>query len=291
MVDAYTGEILGIWIGFKAPSRKACAMVIRDCTRRHGRLPEMIVVDGGKEFDSAHFRLMLAELGIDRAERPPEDPRFGKEVERAFGAFKERFLRGMPGYGIGNAKARQVSAAFKASKRASLTPETLLECFEKFIFHGYNNIPKGDSLHTPSEQRIEVMRKLKCCGRSVEWDFKLLLVTSIAAPHEKYTLWPGRGVHVFDSWYCSDRLLAFRGNKKQIEVRLEPYDRSVVYVNAGAEWFPCFSQEYATNRSSDSDAVLMRTSASHDLRELINEIRLESDRRIAEIVNDQLQKA
>jgi len=33
----------------------------------------------------------------------------------------------------------------------------------------------------------------------------------------------------------------------------------------------------------------MRTTASHDLRELINEIRLETDRRVAEIVSDQLQ--
>lgn len=289
MVDAYTGEFLGIWIGFKAPSRKACAMVIRDCARRHGRLPEMIVVDGGKEFDSAHFHLMLAALEIDRTERPPEDPRFGKEVERAFGAFKDRFLRGLPGYGIGIPKARQVSAAFKATKRAALTPETLLECFEKFIFQGYNTIPKGDEIHTPTELRIAAMQRLSCCGKVTAWDYKLLLVTSIESPAEGYTLWPGRGVHVYDRWYCSDRLLEFRGQKKEIEVRLEPFDRSVVYVHAGGEWFPCYSQEYVTNRASDPETVLMRTTASHDLRELINEIRLETDRRVAEIVSDQLQ--
>jgi putative transposase len=27
-------------------------MIVRECVRRHGRLPQILVLDGGKEFDS-----------------------------------------------------------------------------------------------------------------------------------------------------------------------------------------------------------------------------------------------
>jgi hypothetical protein len=42
-----------------APSRESCAMVVRDCVSRHRKLPEVLVVDGGGEFDSVHFTTLL----------------------------------------------------------------------------------------------------------------------------------------------------------------------------------------------------------------------------------------
>jgi putative transposase len=288
MVDAYTGEFLGIWMGFSAPSRKQCAMVIRDCVRRHGRVPAMIIVDGGAEFGSAHAHVMAAALKYDRCERPPEDPRFGVEVERAFGAFKERFLRGLPGFGVGTGNARQVSAALKPERRATLTPEALFECLERFIFNGYNRTPRREKLRSPVDLRLEAIRRLPCCGRVAEWGLDVLTATSIEAPAARYTLWPGRGVHILDRWYCSERLLAYRGKKQDIEVRLEPYDRSVVYVNISGTWSACYSQEYARNRAADPETVLVQTTLTHDLRELAAEIRLETDARLAELVQGSL---
>ena len=34
--------------------------VLRECVRRHGRLPQIAVVDGGKEFESLYFETLLA---------------------------------------------------------------------------------------------------------------------------------------------------------------------------------------------------------------------------------------
>jgi putative transposase len=52
MVDAYSGEVLANWLSYKSPSRESCAMVVRDCVSRHRKLPEVLVVDGGGEFDT-----------------------------------------------------------------------------------------------------------------------------------------------------------------------------------------------------------------------------------------------
>lgn len=134
LVDAYSGEVLGLWLSFRAPCRQSCAMVIRDCVRRHGRLPEIIVVDGGPEFRSVHFTTMLATLGVTRVDRPPEDPRFGKEVERLFGSFKERFFRGLPGFIPGIANDRKTSGSHNASQRARLTFHDLIDALEAYAY-------------------------------------------------------------------------------------------------------------------------------------------------------------
>lgn len=284
MVDAFTGEILAIWIGFSPPSRKACTLVIRDCVRRHGRLPEMVITDGGPDFRSAHFSVMLAILNVTRAERPPEDPRFGKEVERAFGAFKERFLRGLPGFGIGIAKSRKLSAGFKAGARAKFSPVDLLECFEAFIFHGYNTVPRGDATTAPIDLRIGGLQSLPCCGRPTAWNLKFLVASSIEAPESAYKLWPGRGVEVYEQWYWSDRLLAYFGTKREIALRIEPFDDSVIYACVDGRWFACYSTKRKVNSATMRELVLTETTVRYDFRALIAQLKRETDMRIAELI-------
>jgi putative transposase len=53
MTDAYSRRFLAIYLAFDPPSYRNCLMVMRECVSRHHRLPQTIVVDGGKEFASA----------------------------------------------------------------------------------------------------------------------------------------------------------------------------------------------------------------------------------------------
>ncbi len=50
-VDAESRKVVGFYLSFEAPSYRSCMMVLRDIVRRHGRMPDMIVVDNGKEFN------------------------------------------------------------------------------------------------------------------------------------------------------------------------------------------------------------------------------------------------
>jgi putative transposase len=88
LVDYTTRSTLAYWISFRSPSCSACAMVLRQCVRIFGKLPNEILVDGGKEFDSVYFRSLLAHYRVNRVLRPAEDPRFGSEGERTFGEMK-----------------------------------------------------------------------------------------------------------------------------------------------------------------------------------------------------------
>ncbi len=47
MVDAYTRRVLVVYLSYDPPSYRTCMAVIRECVRRHGRMPQTIVVDGG----------------------------------------------------------------------------------------------------------------------------------------------------------------------------------------------------------------------------------------------------
>ncbi len=285
LVDSFTGELLGIWLGFSPPSRKACALVIRDCVRRHGRLPETIMTDGGAEFRSVHFATMLAFLRITRAERPPEDPKFGLAVERTFGAFRQRFLRGLPGHGISIERARAISAAFRADKRSELTPKALLSAIETFVFHGYNVEPRASNISAPEDIRLSYERKVSCSGRAVDWDQKFLVATAIEAPEATYRLHAGRGLTVDRRWYSAPALSRYRGWKRDLAVRLEPFDDSVIYVCVEKSWIVCRAngsniRAVATLASSSLASML-----SAELRATIRALKADADRHASELLH------
>lgn len=266
MVDAYSGEVLGIWLSYNAPCRNSCAMVIRDCVARHERVPELLVVDGGKELDSVHFTALLATLAVTRFERPPEDPRFGKEIERIFGAFKEKFARGLPGFIPGISYARRMSSTVSPAKRARLTFEQLVEMLEAYIFNGYNLEPKPGSFDSRHAMRTKSDASLPFGGKKVKPDTAFLIQTAVDAPRECYQLAPGRGVRVYGTWYGCQALFAYRGPKKVVRVRIEPFDSSIAYVCLGDAWLVCRSTAAQINDARPTIELIARTAETQQLR-------------------------
>jgi putative transposase len=72
-VDAYSRRILGLYLSFDPPSYRACMMVLRAGVRRHQRLPQAIVVDGGPEFHSVYFESLLARYYCTKKTHIPPD--------------------------------------------------------------------------------------------------------------------------------------------------------------------------------------------------------------------------
>src|SRR5690606_13766219 len=46
LVDAFSRRLLAVYLTFDPPSYRSCMMILRECVRRHGRLPQIVVVDG-----------------------------------------------------------------------------------------------------------------------------------------------------------------------------------------------------------------------------------------------------
>ena len=236
MVDAYTKETLGIWLSFRAPSRVSCAMVVRDCVRRHERLPEMVVVDGGPEFDSVHFSATLATLGIVRTNRPPEDPRFGTEAERLFGTLKEKLGRGLAGFTSGIRMHRRISGTHAPAKFAALALAEYAKRLEAFLLTRHDRTARRGADASPCALRIESLEQIPFSGRSAEWNLPFLILTSVEAPRPNYALDPLRGVRVFDIWYSSKVLARLPRHKRKIQVRIDPCTDAVIYVCIDDHW-------------------------------------------------------
>ncbi|MFW6264167.1 MAG: TnsA endonuclease N-terminal domain-containing protein, partial [Cyanobacteriota bacterium] len=84
LMDAYSRRILALYLTFDAPSYRSCMMALRICVSRFGRLPQTLIVDGGKEFHSVYFDTLLARYYCVKKTRPGGKPRFGSVIERLF---------------------------------------------------------------------------------------------------------------------------------------------------------------------------------------------------------------
>jgi transposase InsO family protein len=72
-------------------------MILRQCVRRHGRLPQILVIDGGPEFHSTYFETLLARYEVTKKTRPPAQARFGSVCERLFGTTNTQFIHNLRG--------------------------------------------------------------------------------------------------------------------------------------------------------------------------------------------------
>jgi putative transposase len=84
LTDAYARRILALWLTFDPPSYRSCMMALRECVRRHGRLPQILVVDGGVEFASVYFETLLARYECIRKTRPAAQPAFRLRLRAHF---------------------------------------------------------------------------------------------------------------------------------------------------------------------------------------------------------------
>jgi putative transposase len=285
MIDGCTDEILALWMSFDAPSRKSNSMVIRHCVLRHGRLPEIIMTDGGPDFRSTHFTVMLACYNVTHMERPPEDPGFGQPIESLFARLKASFAKGLPGYGLSIEQARAVSGSFKSERRATLTLEDATDLLELFAYGVYNLTPRAKDIGTT---RLDLRKKglamFPFSGRIIAFDLRFAIATSIDAAISDYKLYPTRGVHVNNVWFTHPALRQFRGWKKDVHLRVEPYDQTIVYIALDHRWFICHSSDTVFNASKSDRSLLQAANRQMEMRTLKQKLKREQSASVAKRV-------
>lgn len=238
MVDEYSGAILAMSLSFRAPSRRSCALVLRDCAMRWKRLPETIVVDNGKEFDSVYFEACLARLGIHKQSRPPGHPRYGSTVERAFGVLKDEFLSALTGNTANRKDDRGKSTSHKGWTRGRYTLLELHLLIEHYFFRLLNHHLHGRELEAPSVRIREGLKRYPSSGRKVVFDQTFLVMTAIEQSRQ-HTWDPRRGIRCRRRYY-SHPGLAGLSNRKRFDIREEPWDEHCIYVRVNHEWLACY---------------------------------------------------
>jgi putative transposase len=146
VIDSYSRCIIGIHLGYDAPSSKVVALALRHAIlpKQYGLeyrlhvewgtygLPEYFYTDGGKDFGSNHLQQIGVQLGMvcHLRDRPSE----GGIVERPFGTFNTDLFSTLPGYTGSNVQERPE----QAEKEACMTLRELERLLVRYIVDNYN---------------------------------------------------------------------------------------------------------------------------------------------------------
>lgn len=138
LVDAYSRRLLAFSLSFDPPSYRACMHILRRCVHHHGRLPQILVVDGGKEFASVYLETLLARYEVMKKTRPGAKPRFGSVIERLFGTTNTTFVYNLAGNTQLTRQVRQVTASLDPQRLARWSLDSLDRALQRWVDEVYD---------------------------------------------------------------------------------------------------------------------------------------------------------
>lgn len=242
MVDAYSRRIVGLYLTFDPPSYRSVMMVIRDCVRRTGRLPQTIVVDGGGDLHSTYFETLAAAFEITIKTRPGAQPRFGSVIERLFNTANKQFVHNLIGNTQITRNVRQVTKENDPKRRAVWSLGPLYESFCDWAFNRYDTEEHFTLKQSPrdaynSALRLTGLRR----HRLIRYDEEFRILTLPATVKGTAKNIAGRGVKINNEYYRCHELGQAEFEGRDLPVRYDPFDHSVAYVYLKDRWVECFT--------------------------------------------------
>lgn len=137
-IDSFTRRILGIYLTYDPPSYHSNMMVLRDIVRRHQRLPQFIVVDNGKDFQSVNFETFLMTMEVYLRFRPAGRPRHGAVLERLFGRAHSEYVHNLAGNTKATKNVRMTTGKYLPARLAEWTLEAMYHGLEHWAFDYYD---------------------------------------------------------------------------------------------------------------------------------------------------------
>ncbi|WP_197377979.1 DDE-type integrase/transposase/recombinase [Ralstonia pseudosolanacearum] len=289
-IDAETRSVVGFYLSIHTPSTVSCMMVIRDMVSRHRRMPEIILVDNGKEFRSAAFEMLCAKARTTLRFRPPHKSRFGSVCERLFGTTNTLLIHNL----IGNTKAlqkvRTVTRSVDPLRSDHLTFPQLHGILEYFFFDQYNNRVHPAHDHTPNEY---MTRRFAETGlrleRHVPFNQRFLIETCVPpvrnVPH---SIDRQMGIKIGPVHYWADDFADRRFNQKKAEVRIDMWDVSTIWANISGVWVKCVSKLLMQFRQLTS--IELRYAFDYIRKRLGGSLRNPTEKEIVASTSDYLQQ-
>lgn len=230
VVDTYSRCIMGINLGFDAPSSQLVALALRHAilAKNYGNeyelneewgtygKPEHFYTDGGKDFRSNHIKQISVQLGFvcHLRDRPSE----GGIVERPFKTLNMEFFSTLPGYTGSNVQERPK----EAEKEACFTLRDLEQKLVRYIVDNYN-------------QRIDA--RMGDQSRRQRWESGLLATPDLISEREldlclmkqtKRRVQRGGYFQFENLMYRGENLAGYAG--ENVILRFEPIDITTVFV-------------------------------------------------------------
>lgn len=250
MTDAYSRKILAFFLTFDPPSYCSVMMVMRECVRKHSRLPQIVVVDNGREFGSVYFETLLAYFEVAKKSRPPAKSRFGSVIERMFGTTNTMFIHNLKGNTLIMKDVRQVTKSVNPKKHAVWAIKDLYECLNDWfeeVYHKLSHPALGQAPSECFEQNLVIsgFREFKLIRYDEE--FKILTLPSTSKGTAKVHV--GRGVKIDYKYYWCSEFSNPKVEKTNVAIRYDPYDISIAYAYVNNKWVRCISEYYSIFRN------------------------------------------
>jgi hypothetical protein len=233
-------------------------MILRECVRRNGRLPQIIVIDGGAEFQSTYFETLLARYECTKKTRPPAKARFGSVCERLFGTTNTQFVHNLRGNTQITRNVRQVTKSVNPKELAAWTLGDLHDRASEYLYEVYDMIDHPALGQSPREA---FRAGLENCGiraqRMIPYDQEFLIATLPTTPKGTALVAVGRGVTINQICYWSDRFLEPGVENESVAVRYDPSDLGTAYAYVRKQWVACRSEHFGAFQGRSEKEVMI----------------------------------
>ncbi len=246
LIDAFSRRLLAIYLTFDPPSYRSCMMVLRECVRRHQRLPQIVVVDGGGEFGSVYFETLLARYECTKKTWPAAQPRFGSVCERLFGTTNTRFVHNLVGNTQILRNVRQVTRAVDPKEHARWTLDRLYVCLCEWAYEVYDTIEHPALGTSPREAFVAGLGQGgQRPYRLIPYDDDFRMLTLPTTRKGTAMLQPRLGVKINHIFYWSEAFVNPEVERTQMPVRYDPFDAGLAYTFVKGHWVRCISEHHA----------------------------------------------
>ncbi len=256
MLCSATRRVLAWALSFEPPSYRQVMLVMRDCVKRHNRLPEIIMVDGGKEFHSVWFETVCALYHVVVRRRPKSKARFGVEMERFFGTANTSLFHTLIGNTQNTRNVRQMTPEVDPYRRAIWTVSHLKSLIEQFFFEDYDQKLHTTLLMSPRHASANSQALHGSSPhRFLSYDETFLILTSSTTRKGKAQVQPD-GVKINYLYFNHPSLRPHIGTS--LPVRFDPFNIANAWAQLNGAWVKLTSR-YASvlvNHSEHDVAVV-----------------------------------
>jgi hypothetical protein len=217
-------------------------MVLRICVQRFGRLPQIIVVDNGAEFNSSDFETLLAYYRCTKKQRPSAKGRFGSVIERFFGVANQEFWHNLKGNTQIMRNVRQVTKGVNPKNQAVWTLGKVYEYFCEYVYEVYETSPHPALRQSPRDAFNAGMTRAGSRDHLLisPDEFRLLALPSPTDREGKRKV-TRQGVKINHLYYWHKSFSGIKVQDTEVEVKYDPFDITVAYAYVNKEWVKCSS--------------------------------------------------
>jgi putative transposase len=243
MVDAFSRRILALFLTYDPPSYRSDMMVIRECVRKWGYLPQTIITDGGSDFHGSYYQMLAAAFDITVKTRPAHEPHFGAVIERLFGIANTELIHLLRGNTKLRRRIRQVSRSHEPSRLAAWTMDDLDESLCDWAYNCYDTEEHGTLKRSPRDVFESTLRLTgERRHRLLPFDHEFLTLTMPSTKKGTAKVQPSGRVKIDYDYYDCEELESLVGS--QIEVRFDPLNIMYAYVRIKDKWVRCVCRKY-----------------------------------------------